>query len=161
MVDAWETVRSSTRHTLPIASGGRSSTHVDSCQRSRTLDRRDLPEIPPGDRLGSPVHPVPPGTRVVELRRELLEETGYAAEEIIHIGTVDPNPAFLDNQCRTYLALGAHWRQPPEFDGSEDIAVEEFPLADIPGLIANGRITHALVVAAFYHYENYLKTSEK
>ncbi|MCP4419327.1 MAG: NUDIX hydrolase, partial [Chloroflexi bacterium] len=31
------------------------------------------------------------------------------------------------------------------------------PLDEIAGLIANGRITHSLVVAAFYHYENYLK----
>jgi 8-oxo-dGTP pyrophosphatase MutT (NUDIX family) len=88
-------------------------------------------------------------------RRELLEETGYVAAELIHIGTVDPNPAFLDNQCHTYLALNARWQQSPQFDGSEDIAVEEVPLAEIAGLIGNGRITHALVVAAFYHYENY------
>lgn len=95
------------------------------------------------------------------VRRELLEETGYAADEIIHIGTVDPNPAFLDNQCHTYLALNAHWQQPPQFDGAEDIAVELVPLADVPGLIGNGRISHALVVAAFYHYENYKRTSDK
>ena len=92
------------------------------------------------------------------VRRELVEETGYAADEIIHIGTADPNPAFLDNQLHTYLALGARWQQPPDFDGAEDIAVEEVPLADVPRLIANGRISHALVIAAFYHYENYIKS---
>jgi len=27
--------------------------------------------------------------------------------------------------------------------------------------VGNGRITHALVVAAFYHYENYIRQSEK
>lgn len=95
------------------------------------------------------------------VRRELLEETGYAAEEIIHIGTVHPNPAFLNNRCHTYLALNARWQQPPQFDGSEDIEVELVPLADVPELIGNGRITHALVVAAFYHYENYRRLSER
>ena len=94
------------------------------------------------------------------VRRELLEETGYAATDVIHIGTVDPNPAFLDNHCYTYLARGARWQQPPELDGAEDIAVEEVPLAVVPGLIANGRISHALVVAAFYHYEQYRKENE-
>jgi 8-oxo-dGTP pyrophosphatase MutT (NUDIX family) len=94
-------------------------------------------------------------------RRELLEETGYAADEIIHIGTVDPNPAFLDNQCHTYLALGARWQQPPQFDGAEDIAVALVPIEEVAGLIGNGRISHALVVAAFYHYENYKKRREK
>ncbi|MBK7894436.1 MAG: NUDIX hydrolase [Anaerolineaceae bacterium] len=92
------------------------------------------------------------------IRRELLEETGYAAEEIIHIGTVAPNPAFLNNRCHTYLALNARWQQEPQFDGAEDIAVELVPIAEIAGLIGNGRITHALVVAAFYHYDNYLKS---
>ncbi len=97
----------------------------------------------------------------VSVRRELLEETGYVAEEIIHIGTVHPNPAFLDNRCDTFLALNARWQQEPQFDGSEDIAVELVPIADVPELIRNGRITHALVVAAFYHYENYLRSSEQ
>lgn len=87
--------------------------------------------------------------------RELLEETGYVAEKIIHIGTVDPNPAFLNNRCHTYLAVNACWQQAPQFDGSEDIAVQLFPIEKIPDMIGNGRITHALVVAAFYHYENY------
>jgi 8-oxo-dGTP pyrophosphatase MutT (NUDIX family) len=95
------------------------------------------------------------GDPAVAARRELLEETGYAAGDIIHIGSVDPNPAFLNNQCHTYLALDARRVQAPQFDGAEDIAVEEFDLAEVPGLIGNGRITHALVVAAFYHYDRY------
>lgn len=94
-------------------------------------------------------------------RRELLEETGYAAEQVIHIGTVHPNPAFLDNTCYTYLALNARWQQEPQFDGAEDIAVELVPIEEIAGMVGNGRITHALVVAAFYHYENYIRQSEK
>lgn len=92
------------------------------------------------------------------IRRELLEETGYVADEIIHIGKVHPNPAFLDNLCHTYMALNARWLQAPQFDGAEDIAVELVHLADVPRLIGNGRITHALVIAAFYHYENYKRS---
>ena len=84
-----------------------------------------------------------------------MEETGYTADKFIPIGSVAPNPAFLDNQCFTYLAVGARWLQEPQFDGSEDIAVCEVPLADIPQLIADGLITHALVVAGFYHLDNY------
>lgn len=93
-------------------------------------------------------------------RRELLEETGYIADHIIHIGSVDPNPAFLDNQLHTFLALGVRQIQTPEFDGAEDIAIEEIPLADIPALIRTGQISHALVVAAFYHYENFVSGNQ-
>lgn len=88
-------------------------------------------------------------------RRELREETGYDADEIIPIGSVDPNPAFLTNRCHTFLALGARPVGPPQFDGAEDIQVEEIDLARIPSLIRDGRISHALVVAAFYHLERY------
>lgn len=95
------------------------------------------------------------GDPAAAARRELLEETGYAAGDIIHIGSVDPNPAFLNNQCHTYLALDARRVQPPQFDGAEDIAVEEYDLAEVADLIGNGRITHALVVAAFYHLDRY------
>ena len=95
------------------------------------------------------------GDPAAAARRELLEETGYKADKIVHIGTVDPNPAFLNNQCHTYLALNARWVQQPQFDGAEDIAVEEVDLADVAESIGNGRITHALVVAAFYHFDRY------
>ncbi len=40
-------------------------------------------------------------------KRELLEETGYRAEEWIDLGYVHPNPAIQNNRCYTFLALGA------------------------------------------------------
>ncbi|MCU0586279.1 MAG: NUDIX hydrolase [Desulfobacterales bacterium] len=40
-------------------------------------------------------------------RRELGEETGYAAAEMISLGCVHPNPAFLENRCHTFLARNA------------------------------------------------------
>jgi ADP-ribose pyrophosphatase len=87
--------------------------------------------------------------------RELREETGYEAEQIIPIGVVEPNPAFLTNRCHTFLAQGARRVGPPQFDGAEDIQTEEIGLERIPSLIRDGRITHALVVAAFYHLERH------
>lgn len=87
--------------------------------------------------------------------RELREETGYAADTLIHIGTVAPNPAILNNHCHTYLALGCMPVGPPQLEGTEDIALELAPLADIPALITSGQISHALVIAAFYFYEQF------
>jgi ADP-ribose pyrophosphatase len=88
-------------------------------------------------------------------RRELREETGYTADLIVPIGSVAPNPAFLTNRCHTFLAIGARQVGQPQFDGSEDIRVQEIGLDQVPELITSGRITHALVVAAFYHFEKY------
>lgn len=85
--------------------------------------------------------------------RELLEETGYRAAEILHLGTVQAQPALQNNYCHTYLALGALEVAAPTPDPGEDLRVEKFPLADVPRRIRAGEIAHGLVLAAFYWYE--------
>ncbi|MCX6023806.1 MAG: NUDIX hydrolase [Chloroflexi bacterium] len=86
-------------------------------------------------------------------RRELLEETGYDCDSIVPLGNVAPNPAFQNNRCHTFLALGARSTAAQTLGDGEDISIELAPLAEIPQYIADGRISHALVIAAFYFYE--------
>jgi 8-oxo-dGTP pyrophosphatase MutT (NUDIX family) len=81
-------------------------------------------------------------------RRELLEETGYASESWRHIGTVEPNPAIMSNRCFTYLATGARRIAEPSPDGHEEIRVVLERASRVPELLREGRIEHALVVAA-------------
>lgn len=88
-------------------------------------------------------------------KRELLEETGYISDNWVQIGEVVPNPAIQDNKCYTYLALSALKLQEPEFDNTEDIVTYTSPVIDLPKLVAEGRITHSLVIAAFYFYHLY------
>jgi ADP-ribose pyrophosphatase len=82
--------------------------------------------------------------------RETLEETGYAASEISTLGRVRPNPAIHDNWLHTFLARDVRLVKAPKHEATEHTAVRLVPLADIPQLIADGLITHALVVAAFH-----------
>jgi len=84
--------------------------------------------------------------------RELLEETGYVGDEPIFLGIVHPNPAIHTNRCHTYLIKNAVFKNPPKQDSTEDIEVQCVPIAEIPRLIRDGKITHALVIAAFYWY---------
>jgi ADP-ribose pyrophosphatase len=85
--------------------------------------------------------------------RELLEETGYGGDEPILLGTVQPNPAIQTNRCATYLIENCTRRAEIRQDSTEDITeVQRVPLAEIPGLIRDGQITHALVIAAFYWF---------
>lgn len=95
----------------------------------------------------------------ISAARELREETGYQAESIIHLGTVAPNPAFLNNRCHSYLALNARPVSAKQLDGAEDIWYEEIPLNQIPELIRTGKITHSLTVTAFYYLERYRESS--
>lgn len=83
-------------------------------------------------------------------RRELLEETGFAAQEMLYLGFVEPNPAFLNNKCHTFLAKDVKRVARLNQDEKEDIEVLLKPLAQIPKLIGEGTISHSLVVAAFY-----------
>jgi 8-oxo-dGTP pyrophosphatase MutT (NUDIX family) len=82
--------------------------------------------------------------------RELLEETGYRAREVSLLGRTRPNPAIQNNWIYSFLAHDVKFEQAPSFDSSEWTVVRLVPLAQIPSLIAQGVITHALVVAAFH-----------
>ena len=82
--------------------------------------------------------------------RELLEETGYQAEEWKKIGVVNPNPAIFSNRCHTFLARNLMKVGSPTLDQTEDIDVVLFPLSEVPRLIRDGVIDHALVIAAFH-----------
>jgi len=87
--------------------------------------------------------------------RELLEETGYEAQEMIFLGRVAPNPALQNNWCYSFLALGAFPVGQQRLDEGEDIEVEEIELERIPRLIRAGRVNHGLVVVAFYFLDQY------
>ncbi len=82
--------------------------------------------------------------------RELLEETGYEASEIVYLGKTRPNPAIQDNWIHTFLARGVEFRHEPTFDTTEHTVVRLVPLERIPSLIADGKINHSLVVVGFY-----------
>jgi len=84
--------------------------------------------------------------------RELLEETGYQAEELMKIGSVNPNPAIFNNRCYTFLAQNVTKLRDPMPDQTEDIEAVLIPLVDIPELIRRGKIDHAIVISAFYWY---------
>lgn len=82
--------------------------------------------------------------------RELREETGYASANVVAIGSVAPNPALFNNTCYSFLAQNTQKVGEQQFDGSEDIAIVEVDLADIPEMIRSGKITHSLTINAFY-----------
>ena len=85
-------------------------------------------------------------------QRELYEETGYKETEMLLLGSVYANPAFLNNRCFTYIAKDVSLVGEQELDDKEDIEVVLKPLSDIPRLIREGKITHSLVLAAFYRF---------
>jgi 8-oxo-dGTP pyrophosphatase MutT (NUDIX family) len=96
---------------------------------------------------------VDPGEAPAEAAaRELLEETGYRAERVEAIGSVNPNPALFGNRCHTFLASEVAPVAAIQNTQLEETSVELVPMAEIPDQLRQGRIDHALVVAALYWY---------
>ena len=91
--------------------------------------------------------------------RELKEETGFVAKEVIEIGRVTPNPALMSNFTYSFLALNVEKSFDQNLDGMEDIEVIEVNLEEVTELIREGKIDHALVICAFYFFNRYKETS--
>lgn len=85
--------------------------------------------------------------------RELREETGYTGENARIIGCMYPNAAIMSNRCYTVVLPIAHLTHPTQLDHGEDIIVRLVPVADVPRLVAEGRIRHAIVLAALHHFD--------
>jgi len=83
-------------------------------------------------------------------QRELLEETGYRADEIMLIGECYPQPAILSNRCFFYLAKNAAEARAQHLDSGEDIQIIKIPLKEIPARIENREIDHGMVLLAFF-----------
>ena len=93
--------------------------------------------------------------------RELEEETGFCAGELILIGEVHPNPAFLSNSCWTFLALGCRPTGTIRPDSSEEITVHLVEPCAFSRLIDDKVIEHALVVAAHDHLQRGIRRREE
>ncbi len=104
-------------------------------------------EIPGG--LMDPHETDPVATAV----RELREETGYEGENARLLGRVHSNPAILSNTTHTVLIENCRLQHGVEFDSGEDLITRLVPVADIPKLVADEKISHSLVVVALYHFE--------
>ncbi len=85
--------------------------------------------------------------------RELREETGYEGRGGRIIGEVWPNPAIQSNTCYTAFFQNCELQHPLEWDQAEELVTRLVPVADLPGLVASGKIKHSLVVVALYHFD--------
>ncbi|NQZ99602.1 MAG: NUDIX hydrolase [Myxococcales bacterium] len=94
---------------------------------------------------------VDPGeTPAAAAARELLEETGYRADDVRQVGTVNPNPALFGNRLHCFVALGAERVAGIKNDEREETVVEVVSQAKLRELTASGEIDHALVLATLH-----------
>ena len=90
------------------------------------------------------------------VRRELLEETGYAASNLIPIGRLYPNPALQTNSLHCFLAHDVEKIGEQSLDAGEDIEVRVVPLDELIEMAKRGEFPHALQMAVLFQALAYL-----
>jgi 8-oxo-dGTP pyrophosphatase MutT (NUDIX family) len=86
-------------------------------------------------------------------QRELMEETGHAANAFEKMGSCFPQPAVLTNECLFYLARDAVPVKGQQLEIGEDIDIIAVPLADIRRKMEKGEITHGMALLAFFFFQ--------
>ncbi len=84
----------------------------------------------------------------VSARRELREETGYQAGELLLLKKLSANPAIMSNHIYFYLARNARKIASQELDHAEDIEVITVTEEEALHMISDGRINHTIIVTA-------------
>lgn len=82
--------------------------------------------------------------------RECLEETGFEADELISLGVLAPNPAFLSNRLHTFVAPNARRVADILNTSTEHTEVQLIPLKQLSDFLISGEIDHALIAATLW-----------
>jgi 8-oxo-dGTP pyrophosphatase MutT (NUDIX family) len=107
----------------------------------------DTIEIP-----GGVVDPTDPHAQATAIR-ELAEETGYVPlphARCVELGWAFANPAIQNNRTYSFVVGPVRKQSATNLDPGEMIETCEVPISEIPNLILNGTINHALMLNTFF-----------
>ena len=149
--DGSETVREYIRHPgavgiVAVLDDGR----VVLVRQYRYPHRRDFNEIPAG-KLEPDEPPLETG------KRELLEETGYAARDWTRLGIIHNAIAYSDEGIELWLARGLV-EQAQNLDQGEFLEVFTLPVAEALAMTRDGRISDVKTIVGLLWTEAFLKS---
>ncbi len=93
------------------------------------------------------------------MRRELLEETGYAFDKLIPLGDICPNPASSNNVTYMFLATGGKKVQEQQLDQNEEIEIVILPMEELKQLLKANQLRQSLHVTCIFYALQYLETT--
>lgn len=91
-------------------------------------------------------------------KRELMEETGYEAEEWVELGEAYPCIGYSNERIVYFVAKNLIQRQ-RQLDEGEFLEVMAVPLDEVRMMALDGRIKDSKTLVGLYWFEAYLKGS--
>ena len=88
--------------------------------------------------------------------RELSEETGFSADELIYLGPCCTSPGFSTEVLHIYLARGLHSGK-MHLDPDEFLNVEKYKLSELEAKVMSGEIDDAKTIIAVLKARKYLE----
>lgn len=105
--------------------------------------------------VGGYIWEIPAGTldpgedEITCAKREIIEETGYAAKEMEKLGVITPLPAYSDERIHIFLATGLTPAS-QNLDDDELLTVHPQKVSTALSMIANGEIIDAKTISSLY-----------
>jgi ADP-ribose pyrophosphatase len=85
------------------------------------------------------------------IKRELLEETGYAFDEVKPLGKISANPSTNTNLMHMFLATGGKKVKEQSLDANEEIEVLELSFDELMQLIDENKIMQSMHITTIYY----------
>jgi ADP-ribose pyrophosphatase len=139
---------------LPVDTGEDGVVHALLVRQYRYAADGWLLEVPGGKLDG-------PEDHEACARREISEEIGMNAGELVGLGSIFTTPGFTDEQIWLYMALDlTPVAGGPALEADEVMEIERIPLAEAISMAASGAITDAKTVASLLRAAAVLEVGE-
>lgn len=88
--------------------------------------------------------------------RELAEETGFTAGQLIPLGSVNPNPAFMTNRMNCFLAFDLVQSGQQDLDHDESLRFEWLDAELVWKEMGSSEFDHGIMLISLFFYQKWL-----
>jgi 8-oxo-dGTP pyrophosphatase MutT (NUDIX family) len=85
------------------------------------------------------------------IRRELMEETGYAFGQLEYLGRTSSNPSTNNNWMHMYLATGGQKVSEQQLDHNEEIEIYLFTIDELKQMMRENQIIQSMHVTTIFY----------